>query len=96
MRDDFFAPVFLGADLRALVLRPVLLRPALFFAELFLAGLFLAELFFAELFLAVLFFAELFLAGRPDLSVEHHVLLPEFAHLFTDAERAVTRRRLGR
>jgi hypothetical protein len=62
LREDFFAPVFLGADLRALVLRPVLLRPALFFAELFLAGLFLAELFFAELFLAELFFAELFLA----------------------------------
>ena len=31
---------------------------------------------------------ELFLLGRLDLTVEHHVLLPEFAPLFTDDERA--------
>jgi hypothetical protein len=40
--------------------------------------------------------AELFLAGRSDLSVEHHVLMPEFAPLFTADELAVARKRLGR
>lgn len=40
--------------------------------------------------------AGLFLAGRPDLSVEHQVLLPEYAPLFTDDEINVARRRLGR
>ena len=38
---------------------------------------------------------ELFLLGRLDLTVEQHVLLPEFAPLFTDHERAVARARLG-
>ena len=40
-------------------------------------------------------FARLFLLGRLDLTVEHHVLLPEFAPLFTDHERAVAGARLG-
>jgi hypothetical protein len=39
--------------------------------------------------------AELFLLGRLDLTVEHHVLLPEFAPLFSDSERHVARVRLG-
>ena len=38
--------------------------------------------------------AELFLLGRLDLTVEHHVLLPEFAPLFSD-ERRIARTRLG-
>jgi hypothetical protein len=38
---------------------------------------------------------ELFLLGRLDLTVEHHVPLPEFAPLFSDHERAVARARLG-
>lgn len=40
-------------------------------------------------------FARLVLLGRLDLTVEHHVLLPEFAPLFTEDERAVARARLG-
>lgn len=39
--------------------------------------------------------AELFLLGRLDLAVEHHVLLPEFAPLFSDDERRTARARLG-
>jgi hypothetical protein len=39
--------------------------------------------------------AQLFLLGRLDLTVEHHVLQPEFASLFSDEERAVARARLG-
>jgi hypothetical protein len=39
---------------------------------------------------------QLFLLGRLDLTVEHHVLLPEFAPLFSDEERVVARTRLGR
>ncbi len=39
--------------------------------------------------------AELFLLGRLDLTVEHHVLLPEFASLFTEEERRTARTRLG-
>jgi len=31
--------------------------------------------------------AEVFLLGRTDLTVEHHVLWPEFAPLLTDVER---------
>lgn len=31
---------------------------------------------------------------RLDLSVEYHVLLPQYAPLFTDEERAIARRRL--
>jgi len=38
---------------------------------------------------------ELFLLGLLDLTVEHHVLLPEYALLFSDHERAVARARLG-
>ncbi len=38
---------------------------------------------------------ELFLLGRLDLTVEHHVLLPEFVPLFSDQELAVSRTRLG-
>ncbi len=38
---------------------------------------------------------ELFLLGRLDLTVEHHVLKPEFAPMFTDNERSVARSRLG-
>lgn len=38
---------------------------------------------------------ELFLLNRLDLTVEHHVLLAEFAPLFSDHERAVARARLG-
>lgn len=38
---------------------------------------------------------ELFLLGRLDLTVEHHVLLPEYAPLFSDHEQAVARDRLG-
>jgi hypothetical protein len=38
---------------------------------------------------------ELFLLGRLDLTVEHHVLLPEYAPLFSDAERRTARGRLG-
>lgn len=38
---------------------------------------------------------ELFLLNRLDLTVEHHVLLPEFADLFSDDERRVARARLG-
>ena len=38
---------------------------------------------------------ELFLLGRLDLTVEHHVLLPEFAPLFSDDERRTARARLG-
>jgi hypothetical protein len=38
---------------------------------------------------------ELFLLGRLDLTVEHYVLLPEYAPLFTDEERGAARARLG-
>lgn len=38
---------------------------------------------------------ELFLLGRLDLAVEHHVLLPEYEALFSDAERQTARARLG-
>ena len=38
---------------------------------------------------------ELFLLGRLDLTVEHHVLLPEYASLFSDEERRTARVRLG-
>ncbi len=38
---------------------------------------------------------ELFLLGRLDLTVEHRVLWPEFAPLFSDRGRAVARARLG-
>jgi hypothetical protein len=38
---------------------------------------------------------ELFLLGRLDLTVEHHVLLPEYAPLFTADERHTARQRLG-
>ncbi len=40
-------------------------------------------------------FAQLFLLGRLDLTVESHVLMPEYAALFTDAERQTARMRLG-
>jgi hypothetical protein len=40
-------------------------------------------------------FAELLLLGRPDLTVEHHVLQPGYAELFNEAERDVARARLG-
>ncbi len=40
-------------------------------------------------------FAELFLLGRLDLTVEHHVLLPEFEPLFSPEERVIARARLG-
>jgi hypothetical protein len=39
--------------------------------------------------------AQLFLLGRLDLTVEHHVLLPEYEPLFSDAERRVAQVRLG-
>lgn len=39
--------------------------------------------------------AELYLLGRLDLTVEHHVLQPEFGPLFTTEERRVARARLG-
>jgi hypothetical protein len=39
---------------------------------------------------------ELFLLRRLDLTVEHHVLLPEYAALFSDEERRTARARLGR
>lgn len=39
-------------------------------------------------------FTELWECGRLDLTVEAHVLKPEFAELFTDAERAIARERL--
>lgn len=39
--------------------------------------------------------AELFLLGRLDLTVEHHVLLPEFEPLFSPEERVIARARLG-
>lgn len=38
---------------------------------------------------------ELFLLGRLDLTVEHHVLLPEYARLFSNDERRTARVRLG-
>jgi hypothetical protein len=38
---------------------------------------------------------ELFLLGRLDLTVEHHVLLPEYAPLFAADERRTARQRLG-
>lgn len=38
---------------------------------------------------------ELFLLGRLDLTVEHHVLLPEYAPLFSADERRSARQRLG-
>lgn len=38
---------------------------------------------------------ELFLLGRLDLTVEHHVLLPEFTSLFSPEERRTARVRLG-
>jgi hypothetical protein len=38
---------------------------------------------------------ELFLLGRLDLTVEHHVLLPEYAPLFSADERRAARQRLG-
>ena len=38
---------------------------------------------------------ELFLLNRLDLTVEHHVLLPEFGPLFSDEERRTARGRLG-
>lgn len=38
---------------------------------------------------------ELFLLNRLDLTVEHHVLLPEYAPLFSDDERRTARVRLG-
>ena len=38
---------------------------------------------------------ELFLLGRLDLTVEHHLLLPEYASLFSDEERRTARARLG-
>lgn len=40
--------------------------------------------------------AELFLLGRLDLTVEHHVLLPEYGTLFSETERTVAKARLGR
>ncbi len=39
--------------------------------------------------------AQLFLLGRLDLTVEHHVLLPDFGPLFNEKEREVARLRLG-
>lgn len=39
--------------------------------------------------------AQLFLLGRLDLTVEHHVLLPEYRSLFTAEDRRVARLRLG-
>ena len=39
--------------------------------------------------------AQLFLLGRLDLTVEHHVLLPEYEPLFSDDERRAARARLG-
>ena len=40
-------------------------------------------------------FTALWLANRLDLSVEAHVLKPEFGDLFTDEEQAIARRRLN-
>lgn len=39
--------------------------------------------------------AQLFLLGRLDLTVEDHVLQPEFAPLFREVDRAAARARLG-
>lgn len=39
--------------------------------------------------------AELFLLGRLDLTVEHHVLLPEYRSMFSADERRTARARLG-
>ena len=39
--------------------------------------------------------ARLLLLGRLDLTVEHHVLLPEYRSLFSSEERRVARMRLG-
>lgn len=39
--------------------------------------------------------AQLFLLGRLDLTVEDHVLRPEYRSLFSVAERQVARSRLG-
>ncbi len=39
--------------------------------------------------------AQLFLLGRLDLTVENHVLRPEYRLLFSALERQVARRRLG-
>ena len=39
--------------------------------------------------------AQLFLLGRLDLTVGHHVLLPEYRSLFSVEERRVARTRLG-
>ena len=39
--------------------------------------------------------AQLFLLGRLDLTVEHHVLLPEYERLFTEEERRTAQVRLG-
>lgn len=39
-------------------------------------------------------FTALWMAGRLDLSVEYHVLMPEYRPLFTPAERAAADRRL--
>ena len=39
-------------------------------------------------------FTELWLCGRLDLTVEAHVLKPEFQELFTDQERERARKRL--
>jgi len=38
---------------------------------------------------------ELFLLGRLDLTVEHHVLLPEYVALFSADELRTARQRLG-
>jgi hypothetical protein len=38
---------------------------------------------------------ELFLLNRLDLTVEHHVLLPDYGPLFSDEERRTARARLG-
>jgi hypothetical protein len=40
-------------------------------------------------------FARLFLLRRLDLTVEHHVLLPDYRSLFSSEERREARRRLG-
>lgn len=40
-------------------------------------------------------FTSLWEAGRLDLSVEAHVLLPEYVELFTEAERRIARGRLA-
>jgi len=39
-------------------------------------------------------FTALWMAGRDDLTVEAHVVKPEFAHLFTSEELAIAERRL--